>query len=126
MRGTALAITDDHTALADSVLGRLERSGSRAAARATLSDGPAHPPELWRAAADLGLPGLAVAEQFGGAGFGLSELAIVLEAQGRELTPAPSCPLWRPPWCSTGAPATSCAPNCCPGSRAVPLSPHWG
>ncbi|BBY18374.1 acyl-CoA dehydrogenase [Mycolicibacterium litorale] len=92
MRGTALAITDDHTALADSVLGRLERSGSRAAARATLSDGPAHPPELWRAAADLGLPGLAVAEQFGGAGFGLSELAIVLEAQGRELTPGPFLP----------------------------------
>ncbi|MGE2717150.1 acyl-CoA dehydrogenase [Mycolicibacterium litorale] len=92
MRKSALAITDDHTALADSVLGRLERSGSRPAARATLDGGPAHPPGLWTDAAELGWQGLAVTERFGGAGFGLSEAAIVLEAQGRHLTPGPFLP----------------------------------
>ncbi|KUI37438.1 acyl-CoA dehydrogenase [Mycobacterium sp. IS-1496] len=92
MRKSALAITDDHIALAESALGRLDRSGSRAAARATLEKRPAHPDDLWRAAADLGWTGLAVAEQYGGAGFGLAELAIVLEAQGRELTPGPFLP----------------------------------
>uniref|UniRef100_A0A5Q5CA52 Acyl-CoA dehydrogenase domain protein n=1 Tax=Mycobacterium sp. (strain JLS) TaxID=164757 RepID=A0A5Q5CA52_MYCSJ len=92
MRKSALAITDDHIALAESAQGRLDRSGSRAAARATLEDGPAHPADLWRAAADLGWHGLAVAEQFGGAGFGLSELAVVLEMQGRDLTPGPFLP----------------------------------
>lgn len=92
MRKSALAITDDHIALAESAQGRLDRSGSRAAARATLEGGAAHPADLWRAAADLGWLGLAVAEQFGGAGFGLSELAVVLEMQGRDLTPGPFLP----------------------------------
>lgn len=92
MGKSALAITEDHIALAESALGLLDRAGARAAARATLDDGPAHPPGLWRTAADLGWHGLAVAEQFGGAGFGLSELAIVLEAQGRQLTPGPFLP----------------------------------
>uniref|UniRef100_A0A5Q5BDU3 Acyl-CoA dehydrogenase-like protein n=2 Tax=unclassified Mycobacterium TaxID=2642494 RepID=A0A5Q5BDU3_MYCSS len=92
MRKSALAITDDHIALAESAQGRLDRSGSRAAARATLEGGAAHPADLWRAAADLGWHGLAVAEQFGGAGFGLSELAVVLEMQGRDLTPGPFLP----------------------------------
>ncbi|KUI24923.1 acyl-CoA dehydrogenase [Mycobacterium sp. IS-1742] len=92
MRKSALAITDDHIALAESALGQLDRSGSRAAARATLEKRSSHPDDLWRAAADLGWTGLAVAEQYGGAGYGLAELAIVLEAQGRELTPGPFLP----------------------------------
>lgn len=92
MRKSVLAITEDHTALAESVLGQLDRSGARTAARATLDGGPTHPDALWRAAADLGWLGLAVAERYGGAGFGLSELAVVLEAQGRDLAPGPFLP----------------------------------
>ncbi|KUI28807.1 acyl-CoA dehydrogenase [Mycobacterium sp. GA-2829] len=92
MRKSALAITEDHTALAESAFGQLDRSGSRAAARATLDGAPTHPSDLWRAAADLGWHGLAVSERFGGAGFGLSELTVVLEALGRDLTPGPFLP----------------------------------
>ncbi len=92
MSKSALAITDEHSALADAAIGQLTRLSSRAAARATLEGGSAHPENLWKAAAEQGWLGLAIAEEHGGSGFGLSELAIVLEAQGRELSPGPFLP----------------------------------
>ena len=92
MTTSALAITDEHRALADSAYGQLTRVDSRAAARATLAGGPAHPVDIWKASAALGWNGLATAEEHGGSGFGLSELAIVLEAQGHELCPGPFLP----------------------------------
>lgn len=92
MGTSALAITDEHNDLADSATGLLHRLGSRAAARATLEGGPSHPAGFWTAAADLGWQGLAIPEAYGGSGFGLPELAVVLEAQGRELCPGPFLP----------------------------------
>jgi alkylation response protein AidB-like acyl-CoA dehydrogenase len=89
---SALAITDEHQDLADAAIGQLTRLATRAGARATLEGGSSNPPEVWKAAAELGWLGLAIAEEHGGSGFGLSELAIVLEAQGRELTPGPFLP----------------------------------
>lgn len=92
MSKSALAITEEHTDLADSVFGQLNRVNSRAAARATLEGGSAHPQKIWSAAAELGWTGLAISEEYGGSGFGLAELAVVLEAQGRELCPGPFLP----------------------------------
>ncbi|WP_099037853.1 acyl-CoA dehydrogenase [Mycobacterium neglectum] len=92
MSKSALAITEEHTDLADAAFGQLSRAKSRAAARATLEGGSSHPAEVWSAAADLGWAGLAIAEEYGGSGFGLSELAVVLEAQGHELCPGPFLP----------------------------------
>ena len=92
MTTSALAITDEHRDLADSAHGQLSRVDSRAAARATLEGGSAHPADIWKASAALGWNGLATAEEHGGSGFGLSELAIVLEAQGHELCPGPFLP----------------------------------
>jgi 3-oxochol-4-en-24-oyl-CoA dehydrogenase len=89
---SALAITDEHRDLADSAHGQLTRVDSRAAARATLEGGSAHPADIWKASAALGWNGLATADEHGGSGFGLSELAIVLEAQGHELCPGPFLP----------------------------------
>ena len=89
---SALAITEEHTDLADAAFGQLNRVNSRAAARATLEDGSSHPAEIWTAAAGLGWTGLAIAEEHGGSGFGLSELAVVLEALGHELCPGPFLP----------------------------------
>lgn len=89
---SALAITEEHTDLADAAFGQLKRVNSRAAARSTLEGGSSHPAEIWSAAADLGWTGLAVAEEHGGSGFGLAELAVVLEAQGHELCPGPFLP----------------------------------
>jgi alkylation response protein AidB-like acyl-CoA dehydrogenase len=89
---SALAVTEEHTDLADSVIGQLNRLNSREAARATLEKGSAHPSEIWSAGKGLGWNGLAIAEEYGGSGFGLSELAVVLELQGRELSPGPFLP----------------------------------
>ncbi|MGW3299991.1 acyl-CoA dehydrogenase family protein [Streptomyces rubiginosohelvolus] len=47
-------------------------------------------PALWRRlAGDLGLPGLALAEEYGGAGCTATELALVCEETGRALLPSP-------------------------------------
>jgi alkylation response protein AidB-like acyl-CoA dehydrogenase len=89
---SALAITDEHQDLADAAIGQLNRLSSRAAARATLEDGSTHPADAWSAAAELGWLGLAIDEQHGGSGFGVAELAIVLEVLGRELCPGPFLP----------------------------------
>ena len=92
MGNSALAITEEHRELADAAQRQLSRFNSRVAARATLEDGKSHPADLWSASVAVGWPGLAIAEEYGGSGFGLSELAIVLEAQGRELCPGPFLP----------------------------------
>jgi len=44
---------------------------------------------LWKEMADLGWVGIPFPEEVGGAGLGLSELAVVLEALGRTLAPEP-------------------------------------
>ena len=49
-----------------------------------------HAPELWRMASEeLGLAGIAIAEDLGGQGFGLKELGIALGEAGRTLAPIP-------------------------------------
>lgn len=52
--------------------------------------GAGHDPDAWRrACAELGLAGLAVPEEFGGQGFGLVELAVVMEECGAALADLP-------------------------------------
>ena len=49
-----------------------------------------HAPEVWRLASEeLGLAGIAIAEDLGGQGFGLHELGIALGEAGRALAPIP-------------------------------------
>src|SRR6185369_9528124 len=45
--------------------------------------------ELWTAMAELGWLGIVVPEEYGGAGLGWTELAIVMEEVGRGLLPEP-------------------------------------
>jgi alkylation response protein AidB-like acyl-CoA dehydrogenase len=56
----------------------------RAAAEAGAYDGA-----LWRELAELGWPGIAVAEEHGGQGLGFVELAVLLEEIGYALAPSP-------------------------------------
>ncbi|MBS0366311.1 MAG: acyl-CoA/acyl-ACP dehydrogenase [Proteobacteria bacterium] len=44
---------------------------------------------LWRALADAGLLGAAIGADWGGSGFGIMELGLLLEEQGRTLAPVP-------------------------------------
>ena len=74
---------------------------------------------VWRPAADqLGLQGIAIAEEYGGAGFSFAEQAIVLEELGAPCTPGLTwpAPCWPRPRCW---PARMRAPGatCCPASR---------
>ena len=47
-------------------------------------------PAVWRQmGSDLGLQGLMIPEQYGGTGYGLSAMSVVLEEMGRALLPAP-------------------------------------
>ncbi|KWX66770.1 acyl-CoA dehydrogenase [Mycobacterium sp. NAZ190054] len=89
MTASNLAITDDHQDLAAAVSGQLIRLQAPAKARATLDGGDPHPADIWSAATELGWTGLALPEEFGGSGFGLEELSVVAECQGRHLAPGP-------------------------------------
>ncbi|MBX7431731.1 acyl-CoA dehydrogenase [Mycobacterium sp. Y57] len=92
VRASALAISDDHQALAEAASGQLDRLRALDQSRATLDGGATHPADIWSAATQLGWTGLAIAEDAGGSGFGLAELAVVLECQGRQLCPGPLLP----------------------------------
>ncbi|HUA11717.1 MAG TPA: acyl-CoA dehydrogenase family protein [Solirubrobacteraceae bacterium] len=48
--------------------------------------------ELWRELCELGWPGIAVAERYGGQGLGTIELAILCEELGRTVAPVPYLP----------------------------------
>jgi len=127
---SALAITDEHQDLADAAIGQLTRLSSRAAARASLEAGSSHPQDMWKAATELGWLGLAVAEDHGGSGFGLAELAVVLEAQGRELTPGPFLPTVSAAVvidrCASDALRAQLLPSLCDGSAVGALGVSGG
>ena len=60
--------------------------------RAVLDGPPGEPSPVWKALAEQGWFGLHVGEAGGGEGFGLVELAVVLEELGRALLPGPLLP----------------------------------
>ncbi|MFI2203842.1 acyl-CoA dehydrogenase family protein [Streptomyces sp. NPDC020192] len=58
--------------------------------RAALAAPAGHDPALWSALADqLGLPGLALPERYGGVGCPVTDLALACEETGRALAPSP-------------------------------------
>jgi alkylation response protein AidB-like acyl-CoA dehydrogenase len=68
----------------------LARACPPPAVRRLMADPAEHDATLWRRlATELGLTGLAIGEEFGGAGCGMTELAVVCEELGRALTPTP-------------------------------------
>lgn len=86
----ALAITDDHRALAE--VARSFLSGQRAQARAVLETTTETLPAHWAELTKLGWLGLHVPEEHGGEGAGIAELAVVLEELGRVVAPGPFLP----------------------------------
>jgi alkylation response protein AidB-like acyl-CoA dehydrogenase len=83
-------LTDAQEELRDLVRGFLTEKAPSEAVRRWMESDAGYDPELWRQMAQqLGLHGLALPEQYGGAGYGLAELAVVLEEMGRRLLPAP-------------------------------------
>jgi alkylation response protein AidB-like acyl-CoA dehydrogenase len=81
-----LPLSDEQVLLADAAGGLLAREETVAAARGAL-DG-ASMPDLWALARDAGWPGLLTSEEADGAGLGLYEAVLVLEACGAVLADA--------------------------------------
>ncbi len=84
-----LAIGDEHLELAATVRRWVDTRQLLGQARALL-DAPAEGrPPYWDEIGERGWLGLAVSESSGGQGYGVSELAVVLEELGRACWPGP-------------------------------------
>lgn len=89
----ALITTAEQEELRSVIRDFLERYSSEADLRKQIDNDPGYDTQAWRTAADqIGMQGLAIPEEFGGAGFGFDELAVVLEESGRRLFTGPLLP----------------------------------
>jgi alkylation response protein AidB-like acyl-CoA dehydrogenase len=88
----ALALSNDHKALAEVVRDFAAANDLRALARATVDGADAKPGMVCRQMAELGWLGLHLPEEHGGSGFGLAELAVVAEGLGAAVAPGPFLP----------------------------------
>jgi alkylation response protein AidB-like acyl-CoA dehydrogenase len=87
-----IGITEEHEALHEAVRGWVERHCPPSAPRAVLDADAEELPPFWEALAEMGWLGLHVDEAYTGEGFGIPELAVVLEELGRAVAPGPFLP----------------------------------
>ncbi|MEY2424120.1 MAG: hypothetical protein QOI95_4187 [Acidimicrobiaceae bacterium] len=87
-----LGISDDHVALHETARRWATNHCPPAVPRALLDDAPETLPPFWDDLAALGWLGLHLPEDVGGSGYGLAELAVVLEELGRACAPGPLLP----------------------------------
>ena len=87
----ALVLTEEQVMLKESAAGLLAEKAGVAQLRALrdIDDALGFSPAVWRAVADMGWPGIAIPEAFGGLGYGYTGLGLVLEQAGRHLSPIP-------------------------------------
>lgn len=88
----AIALTDDHRQLAEVARDFLTGQQARQAARALLDAPEETRPPFWAELAGLGWLGLHVDEAYGGSGYGLPELVVVVEQLGAAVAPGPFVP----------------------------------
>jgi alkylation response protein AidB-like acyl-CoA dehydrogenase len=81
--------TDEQAMLADTVREFLTSTAGLDRVREASLTTDAYFPDVWQGLAEMGLIGLAIDEQYGGAGYGLEELAVVFEELGAMVTPVP-------------------------------------
>lgn len=84
------ALNDEQTTLQEVVREFLTERAGEAAVRERMAEPAGFDPQLWKQmGTEIGLQGIAVPEEYGGAGFTFVELGIVLEELGRALTVTP-------------------------------------
>lgn len=81
--------TDEQVMLADTMREFLASSASLDRVRDASLTSDAYFADVWQAMAEMGLIGLAIDEEHGGAGYGFEELAVVFEELGAWVTPVP-------------------------------------
>src|SRR4051794_19647275 len=83
-------LSEDQRDLRDAVRTLLGKAAGPEAVRAAMAGPPGRDERLWRQIThDLGLTGLSVPEEHGGAGATFAEVAVVLEELGAVLLPSP-------------------------------------
>jgi alkylation response protein AidB-like acyl-CoA dehydrogenase len=82
-------LNDDQQALRDAARELLDGRSTSAQVRAYADSGAAYDAELWKAMVDQGWTGIAMTESDGGVGLGWVEVAVLLEAVGAHVSPAP-------------------------------------
>ncbi|WP_305091809.1 acyl-CoA dehydrogenase [Prescottella sp. R16] len=87
-----IGLNNEDRELRDSVRGWAARHATPTVLREAVEAKVEMRPTYWGALAELGMLGLHLPEEVGGAGFGLVELAIVTEELGRSMVPGPFLP----------------------------------
>ena len=85
----SIGISDEHLALHDAAHGWCERHCPPSTPQALLDAETEPQPDFWDDLAAQGWLGLHIAEEYGGSGFGLPELVVVLEELGAAGAPGP-------------------------------------
>ena len=88
----SIALTEDHRALADTVADLLAARDATASSRSLLEAADEPMFDLWAEGASLGWTGIHLPEEFGGSGYGIAELVVVVEQFGRRVAPGPFVP----------------------------------
>lgn len=82
--------TDEHGVLRETVRQFIEKKSEEATVRELMATERGYDPATWsQMAEEIGLQGLIIPEEYGGGGFGFTELGIVCEEMGRRLLCAP-------------------------------------
>src|SRR5262249_8312461 len=81
--------SDDQKQMRDAARKFLSEQCPPKTVRAVLDGKAAYDKELWKGLAEMGFLGVAIPEEFGGAGAGHLELCVIAEEMGRALAPVP-------------------------------------
>ncbi|GLY70394.1 acyl-CoA dehydrogenase [Amycolatopsis taiwanensis] len=87
-----LTLTEDQRTIQATARELLSARAAVAGARAVAGDPAGYSTQVWKEMAELGWPGLALPEEYGGVGLGFLELCLVVEELGRARVPSPFLP----------------------------------
>ena len=82
-------LTEEHRLLQETLRGFAAKECPAARLRELFETGAGHDPELWRGLAEMGVTGLAIPEEYGGAGLEILDLALAAETLGIAALPGP-------------------------------------
>jgi len=82
-------LTEEHRLLQETLRGFAAKECPTARLRELFEVGAGHDPALWRGLAEMGVTGLAIPEEHGGAGLEVLDLALAAETLGRAALPGP-------------------------------------
>jgi alkylation response protein AidB-like acyl-CoA dehydrogenase len=86
----SLSLTAEQTSFRETIRSFLQARSSESDVRAAMASREGYDPAVWsQLTGQLGVAGLSIPEEFGGAGYSFEETAIVLEEAGRALLCAP-------------------------------------